>query len=94
MANRLILTLLALLTGLAAPAEACEACAAQVAAAQQISQMADAGVAQSARAPVALARLPEPGLRNTRIVAPATFICENPAPRVCTVHTRVDRAHE
>ncbi|MCJ2185002.1 hypothetical protein MTR62_20270, partial [Novosphingobium sp. 1949] len=72
MANRLLLTLLALLTGLAAQTDARVARAAQVAAVVNFSQMADAAAqAKASRAPVALARLPEPGRRNTRLFAPA-----------------------
>ncbi|MBH0113733.1 hypothetical protein I5E68_12325 [Novosphingobium sp. YJ-S2-02] len=93
MANRLILTLLALLTGLAAPASAQQARAAQLPSAQQVRMIAEAAATKAPRAPVALARLPEPGWRNTRIHAPSREIA--PAVRsVPAVLTRIDRARE
>ncbi|MBT0667573.1 hypothetical protein HT136_04235 [Novosphingobium profundi] len=94
MANRLLLTLLALLTGLAVPASAAQARGAQVSAAQQVALMVEPGTAQAPRAPVALARLPEPGLRNTRIVAPLLHDAVPEAPAVAAILTGIDRARE
>lgn len=90
MANRLILTLLALLTGLVAqigPAEARAPCVASV------SVLVAVPVVKASRAPVALARLPEPGLRNARAFAPA-FAPVAALPRVRDVLTGIDRARE
>ncbi|MCJ2186514.1 hypothetical protein [Novosphingobium beihaiensis] len=70
MANRLILTLLAMLTGLAAQIGPAEARASQVAS-MQVAVLGEAAAAKALRAPVALARLPEPGWRNVRRHAPA-----------------------
>jgi len=92
MANRLILTLLALLTGLAAqigPAEARAGGMTSVA----VGMLATAPATKKPCAPVALARLPEPGLRNARAFSPACA----PVPvalRFTTVATRIDRARE
>ncbi len=93
MAQRLFLTLLALLTGLAAQIGPAEARSAQVVAAQQVALAADRAAAKAPRAPVALARLPEPGLLNARRHAPLRL---EPAatPRIEAVRTRVDRARE
>jgi len=90
MANRLILTLLALLTGLVAqigPAEARASGTASVAVVMAVP------AAKAPRAPVALARLPEPGLRNARAFAPAV----KPLPllwRAPAVSIGIDRARE
>ncbi|WP_404481611.1 hypothetical protein [Novosphingobium sp. BL-52-GroH] len=92
MVHRLFLTLLALLTGLAAqigPAEArlSQATSVQVVASRELV------AAKAPKAPVALARLPEPGLRNTRLHAPPRIVA--PAPVVvATVLTGIDRARE
>ncbi|MFC3214784.1 MULTISPECIES: hypothetical protein [Novosphingobium] len=92
MAHRLLLTLLALLTGFAAQIGPAEARVAQMAA-QQVSAAFERTAAKSPRAPVALARLPEPGLRNTRRQAPLRTA--EPTPIVVrTVLTGIDRAHE
>ncbi len=98
MANRLLLTLLALLTGSfslgwAAQMTPAEARASQVAS-LQVGATVEAAAAKAPRAPVALARLPEPGLLNTRrhalafvALAPHGFI----APAVLA---GIDRARE
>lgn len=91
MANRLILTLLALLTGLAAPVSASQARAAQVASLQVV--LGESVCSKEPRAPVALARLPEPGRLNTRRHAPQRIV--EPAPiAVRTVMTGIDCALE
>ncbi|MFK4874072.1 hypothetical protein [Novosphingobium sp. ZW T3_23] len=92
MANRLLLTLLALLTGLAAQIGPAEARASQVASLQVV--LTEAAVAAKApRAPEALAQLPEPGLRNTRRHAPPLAVA--PVSRmVPAVLTGIDRARE
>ena len=90
MANRLILTLLALLTGLAAQIGPADARAEQLSRVEIARFVQPEGPA-AARAPVALARLPEPGWHNVRRHAPARafdFIAIRPA----TVHTGIDRA--
>ncbi|HKT85655.1 MAG TPA: hypothetical protein VJQ77_06175 [Novosphingobium sp.] len=93
MANRLILTLLALLTGLAAQIGPAEARSSQVAC-MQVGAVVEAASAKSPRAPAALARLPEPGLRNARKHAPA-FGCDKPfAVPAPAVFTGIDRARE
>lgn len=92
MANRLFLTLLALLTGLAAqlaPAQA-RVCA-QQAAPIAIAMPAPARVSA---APAELARLPEPGWRHARLVArnrgePLAPLCLTPSVRI-----GVDRARQ
>ncbi|MEJ2458000.1 MAG: hypothetical protein P8Y58_07545 [Novosphingobium sp.] len=92
MANRLLLTLLALLTGLSAQIGPAEARASQVAS-MQVSVLGEVTVAKAQRAPVALARLPEPGWRNARRHAPALTA----APvglAVPAVLTGIDRARE
>ncbi len=94
MANRLLLTLLAFLTGLSAFADASQARGVQVAAAQQVAQLVEPGPAQAPRAPVALARLPEPGFRNTRIVASVLHDAVPAAPVVASALTGIDRARE
>lgn len=91
MAHRLILTLLALLTGLAAQIGPAEACAARVSAVQVLAAREVA--AKAPRAPVALAQLPEPGLRNTRRHAPQRVAAFAPV-RVATVLTGIDRARQ
>lgn len=92
MVNRLILTLLALLTGLAAQIGPADARASQVA-----SVVMDASAtidsARLPRAPIALARLPEPGLRNARRHAPARLVWVA-APMPATVLTGIDRTRE
>lgn len=97
MANRLFLTLLALLTGSFSLGWAAQIAPAE-ARASQVASLQVAAAAQSAslapRAPVALAQLPEPGLLNTRRHALA-FIA--PAPHeviVPAVRTGIDRARE
>jgi len=92
MANRLFLTLLALLTGLAAqmaPAQA-RVCAEQTAA---VAVTMPAPVRASA-APAELARLPEPGWRHARRVArdqgePLAPLCHTAAVRI-----GIDRARQ
>jgi hypothetical protein len=92
MANRLFLTLLALLTGLAAqlaPAEA-RVCAAQT----SVVVLAAPAIARSPAAPVELACLPEAGRRHARTVA-----AEDSGPvallwRAPSVHIRIDRARD
>ncbi|WP_067733035.1 hypothetical protein [Novosphingobium naphthalenivorans] len=92
MANRLLLTLLALLTGLAAQIGPAEARASQVAS-MQVAVLGEAAQAKAPRAPVALARLPEPGRLNTRRHAPA--LTQAPmALAVPAVLTGIDRARE
>lgn len=92
MANRLLLTLLALLTGLAAqlvPAQA-RVCAEQTSAVAVISPL----VARVPAAPVGLAQLPGAGRRNARLVA------RNGGKRMVNqwhasrVYIQIDRARE
>ncbi|SFG30664.1 hypothetical protein SAMN05518801_11534 [Novosphingobium sp. CF614] len=92
MATRLLLTLLALLTGLAAQLGPGEARASQIAS-MQVSVLGDRTATRVPRAPVALARLPEPGLRNTRRHAPART-AEPVVHAIPTVLTGIDRARE
>ncbi len=92
MANRLLLTLLALLTGLAAQIGPADARGSQVASVQ-VLDLREGVAAKAPRAPVALAQLPEPGLRNTRIHAPARVAMPVSRP-VATVFTGIDRARE
>lgn len=92
MANRLILTLLALLTGLAAqlaPAQA-RLCA------QQTTEVAvsPSGVVRTPAAPVELARLPEAGRRHARLVASAGGTQVRQTWRAPSVHIGIDRARE
>lgn len=92
MAHRLLLTLLALLTGLAAQISPAQACASQTANIQVVAPR-ELAAAKAPRAPAALAQLPEPGLRNTRLHA----LPRIPAPvaiAVPTVLTGIDRARE
>ncbi|GGC02340.1 hypothetical protein GCM10011494_21140 [Novosphingobium endophyticum] len=98
MGHRLILTLLAFLTGSlslgwAAQIGPAEARASQVAS-MHVGSVVEAASARTPRAPVALARLPEPGLRNARRHAPA-FVSADPlivtAPAVLA---GIDRARE
>ena len=91
MAHRLILTLLALLTGLAAHVAPTVACASQVSAVPVLA--APEVAAKAPRAPVALARLPEPGLRNTRLHAPLQPVAFAPV-AVPAVLTGIDRARQ
>ncbi|MCJ2179652.1 hypothetical protein [Novosphingobium album (ex Hu et al. 2023)] len=92
MANRLLLTLLALLTGLAAQIGPAEACASRVSS-MQVAVLGETAQAKAPRAPVALARLPEPGRLNTRRHAPA--LTQLPVARaVAAVFTGIDRARE
>jgi hypothetical protein len=89
MANRLFLTLLALLTGLAAqlaPAQA-RVCAQQTAAAIVSAPLVSA-------APIALARLPEAGRRHARLVAQDSSGSAVPSWRSPSVLIQVDRARE
>ena len=90
MANRLILTLLALLTGLAAQIGPAEARASGIA---DVAVVLAMPAAKAPRAPAALAQLPEPGLRNARAFAPAAVMLpitwQAPA-----VLTGIDRARE
>lgn len=97
MAHRLLLTLLALLTGSlslgwAAQLGPAEARATQVASVQ-VTVVREVAVAKAPRAPAALARLPEPGLRNTRLHA-LPRIAATVAVAVATVLTGIDRARE
>jgi hypothetical protein len=92
MAHRLLLTLLALLTGLAAQIGPADARVSQVASMQVVAPREPAAT-KAPRAPVALARLPEPGLRNTRLHAPQR-IAAPIVVAVATVLTRIDRARE
>jgi len=92
MANRLFLTLLALLTGLAAqmaPAQA-RVCAEQAAAVSP----SEAAPARAAAAPAELARLPEPGRRGARLVADAGGSLAPVAYRARPVLPGIDRARE
>ncbi|MBB4859015.1 hypothetical protein HNO88_002341 [Novosphingobium chloroacetimidivorans] len=92
MANRLFLTLLALLTGLAAqlaPAQA-RGCAPQTAA---VAIVAPAAVRAPA-APVELARLPEPGRRHARMVADDEGAEHAPTLAFVGVRIGIDRARE
>lgn len=92
MANRLFLTLLALLTGLAAqlaPAQA-RACAEQAAP----IALAMPAPARISAAPVELARLPEPGRRHARLVARDRSDALAPLYRAATVHIGIDRARQ
>ena len=90
MANRLILTFLALLTGLAAqlaPAQA-RVGAAQTAAVALVAPVA----ARAPAAPAELARLPEPGWRHARMVARGQAIGVVSARRISSVFIGIDRA--
>jgi hypothetical protein len=92
MANRLFLTLLALLTGLAAqlaPAQA-RVCAQQTAAVAVLPAVA----ARAPAAPVELARLPEAGRRHARLVASADGAIVPQAWRALSVRIRIDRARD
>jgi hypothetical protein len=92
MANRLLLTLLALLTGLAAqiaPAQA-RVSAEQATAVALVAPAA----ARAPAAPVELARLPEAGRRNARLVAGFVHAPVAAAQTVATVRIGVDRARE
>jgi hypothetical protein len=92
MANRLFLTLLALLTGLAAqlaPAQA-RVCAQQTAAAIVSAPL----ISRAPAAPIALARLPEAGRRHARLVAQDSSGSAVPAWRSPSVLIQVDRARE
>jgi len=92
MAHRLLLTLLALLTGLAAQISPAEACASPAPAAQ-VFAVFERTTVKAPRAPVALAQLPEPGLRNTRRHAPQQ-VGAVASVAVATVFTGIDRARE
>ena len=92
MANRLLLTLLALLTGFSAQVGPAEARASQVAS-MQVAMLGEVVSAKAPRAPVALARLPEPGLLNTRRHAPART-AEPVVVSVVPVLPGIDRARE
>lgn len=93
MANRLILTLLALLTGLAAQIGPAEARSSQVASVQ-VGAFVQAASVKAPRAPVALAHLPEPGLRNARRHAPALVVIDPLVVAAPAVLTGIDRARE
>lgn len=92
MVQRLFLTLLALLTGLAAQIGPADARGVQVASVQ-VAAVGDSIAAKPARAPVALAQLPEPGLRNTRRYAPQPALAPV-ATAVPAVLIGIDRARE
>ncbi|WP_379486611.1 hypothetical protein [Novosphingobium soli] len=92
MAHRLLLTLLALLTGLAAQIGPAEARASQVASIQLASPRETLAL-RAPRAPVALARLPGPGLPDPRLHAPARPVAPIRVP-AATVRTGIDRARE
>lgn len=92
MAHRLLLTLLALLTGLAAQIGPADARVSQVQSMQVVAPR-EMAAAKAARAPAALARLPEPGLRNTRLHALPRIAAPVPV-AVATVLTGIDRARE
>jgi hypothetical protein len=92
MAHRLLLTLLALLTGLAAQISPADACASRVANVQVVAAR-ELVAAKAPRAPVALAQLPEPGLRNTRLHA-LPRVAAPVVVAVATVLTGIDRARE
>lgn len=92
MANRLFLTLLALLTGLAAqlaPAQA-RVCAQQTTAIAVAAPLA----VRAPAAPVELARLPEAGWRHARLVASEDRASVAPQWRAPRVLIQVDRARE
>jgi hypothetical protein len=92
MANRLFLTLLALLTGLAAqlaPAQA-RVCAQQTAAVAITAPL----VSRAPAAPAELARLPEPGRRHARLVADEAGGLAVQPWRAPSVRVQVDRARE
>lgn len=98
MANRLILTLLALLTGSlslgwAAQIGPAEARTSQVAS-MQVGVVAETTSARAPRAPVALAQLPEPGLRSARRNAPVIVATGPLFLSVPSVLTGIDRARE
>ncbi|WP_235037495.1 MULTISPECIES: hypothetical protein [unclassified Novosphingobium] len=86
------MTLLALLTGLAAQIGPVDACASRVASVQ-VATPREVAAIKAPRAPVALAQLPEPGLRNTRLHAPPRIAAPVPV-AVATVLTGIDRARE
>lgn len=92
MAQRLLLTLLALLTGLAAQIGPAQACASHISAAE-ISAVAERVVGKASRAPAALAQLPEPGLRNTRLHALLHVETQSDV-AVASVQVGIDRSHE
>lgn len=92
MAHRLLLTLLALLTGLAAQIGPADARSSQVESVH-VTALREVSTAKAPRAPVALAWLPEPGLRNTRLYAPPRMAVPVPV-RVASVLTGIDRARE
>ena len=92
MANRLFLTLLALLTGLAAqiaPAQA-RVRAEQTAAVAMVAPAAPRAASVTAE----LARLPEPGRRHARRVSGDAASIGNAPLRTATVLMGIDRAHE
>lgn len=92
MANRLFLTLLALLTGLAAQLGPADARTVQVAS-MEVAVLGDLPATKAPRAPVALARLPEPGRLNTRRHAVGSVVVPA-APAAPAVLTGIDRARE
>jgi hypothetical protein len=92
MANRLFLTLLALLTGLAAQIAPAQA---RVRAEQTAAAIAPAAIAVRAPAgPIGLARLPEQGRRQARRVATPISGVAVSARHAPSVRIQVDRARE
>ncbi|MFD2579324.1 hypothetical protein ACFSTD_13625 [Novosphingobium colocasiae] len=92
MAHRLLLTLFALLTGLAAQIGPVEACVRQPQSVA-VAPLLEATAPRAPRAPVALARLPEPGLRNARLMALPRPAQQFALPRV-GFRPGIERAHE
>lgn len=92
MANRLILTLLALLTGLVVQVGPVDARVVGIESVQ-VRLYAEVEASKAARIPVALAKLPSAGFRNTRQVAVAAPMRRTLAP-VPAVLSGIDRARE
>lgn len=92
MANRLVLTLLALLTGLVAQIAPSQARAECAAAATLV--IAASPAIRARAAPVELARLPEPGLRHARIAAGEGQALNAPLWRAPSVRIGIDRARQ
>lgn len=92
MAHRLLLTLFALLTGLAAQIGPVEACVRQPQSVA-VAPLMEVATPRAARAPVALARLPEPGLRNARLMALSRPVQQFTLARA-GFRPGIDRAHE
>ena len=93
MANRLLLTLLALMTGLAAQLSLGEARASQVAS-MQVAALREVPAANAMRAPAGLAHLPEPRQRGVGMQAYARLVAAPRSPVAPTVLAGIDRAHE